>query len=208
MKKSIVLLVSLFFIAALSILILKNLEDTNSYIDEQNSKFNKAQTIVLIKNLQTQISDIFNKNQDKIDSIIETQLYEYFPIQIEKINMFFKILPYERININKLTSEDKKEKEEIKKFFENNDIYNTEVLETLLKNKIINSNKQVDDIINIFIKETYDNKILDVRSEIGFLSDEKLYELFIKIDYIKEFVKAYYILNNKGEVKYFELSFK
>lgn len=208
MKKSIVLLVSLFFIAALSILILKNLEDTNSYIDEQNSKFNKAQTIVLIKNLQTQISDIFNKNQDKIDSIIETQLYEYFPIQIEKINMFFKILPYERININKLTSEDKKEKEEIKKFFENNDIYNTEVLETLLKNKIINSNKQVDDIINIFIRETYDNKILDVRSEIGFLSDEKLYELFIKIDYIKEFVKAYYILNNKGEVKYFELSFK
>lgn len=208
MKKSIVLLVSLFFIAALSILILKNLEDTNSYIDEQNSKFNKAQTIVLIKNLQTQISDIFNKNQDKIDSIIETQLYEYFPIQIEKINMFFKLLPYERININKLISEDKKEKEEIKKFFENNDIYNTEVLETLLKNKIINSNKQVDDIINIFIKETYDNKILDVRSEIGFLSDEKLYELFIKIDYIKEFVKAYYILNNKGEVKYFELSFK
>lgn len=208
MKKSIVLLVSLFFIAALSILILKNLEDTNSYIDEQNSKFNKAQTIVLIKNLQTQISDIFNKNQDKIDSIIETQLYEYFPIQIEKINMFFKLLPYERININKLTSEDKKEKEEIKKFFENNDIYNTEVLETLLKNKIINSNKQVDDIINIFIRETYDNKILDVRSEIGFLSDEKLYELFIKIDYIKEFVKAYYILNNKGEVKYFELSFK
>lgn len=208
MKKSIVLLVSLFFIAALSILILKNLEDTNSYIDEQNSKFNKAQTIVLIKNLQTQVSDIFNKNQDKIDSIIETQLYEYFPIQIEKINMFFKILPYERTNINKLISEDKKEKEEIKKFFENNDIYNTEVLETLLKGKNINSNKQVDDIINIFIKETYDNKILDVRSEIGFLSDEKLYELFIKIDYIKEFVKAYYILNNKGEVKYFELSFK
>ena len=208
MKKSIVLLISLFFISALSVLILKNLEDTNSYINEQNSKFNKAQTLVLIKNLQMQISDIFKNYEDKIDSIIESQLYEYFPLQIDEINMLFKILPYDKVNINNLISKNEVEKKEIKKFFEDNDIYNTEVLGSLIKEKNVNSNKQLDDIIDIFIKETYNNKILEVRNDIGFISDEKLYELFIKIDFIKEFVKAYYILNNKGEVKYFELSFK
>lgn len=211
MKKSIVLLISLFFIAALSILVLKNLDDTNSYLEEQNSRFNKVQTLVLIENLQKQISDIFMNYEDKIESILESQLQEYFPLKIENINMYFKILPYEKIDINKLLSKNETERKEINKFFEDNDVYNTSVIKDLLvlKNveKII-SNKQLDDIIDSFIKETYDDRILDIKDEIGFLSDEKLYELFIKVDFLNEFVKAYYVLNKKGEVRYFELSFK
>ncbi len=48
MKKSIVLLISLFFIAAVSLLIMKNLEDTDLYLSEQNSKFSKTQIMFFL----------------------------------------------------------------------------------------------------------------------------------------------------------------
>ena len=51
----------------------------------------------------------------------------------------------------------------------------------------------------------YDKKGINVKRE----SDEKLfYELFVKVEYLKQFAKAYYILNKNGGVEYFELSFK
>ena len=56
MKKSIVLLISLFFISALSILIIKSLEDTNSFIKEKNHKMNRIQVLTSIKNTQIEIS--------------------------------------------------------------------------------------------------------------------------------------------------------
>jgi hypothetical protein len=209
MKKSIILLISLFFIAAFSALILKNLDDTNSYLDEQNTKFNKVQTLILIKDLQEQISEILKNYGEKVDLMIDSDLVEYFPLKIQNINLFFKILPYEKIDINKLLSKDVNDLKELKLFFEENDIYNIETLQDLIKQKEkIISNKQLDDIIDTFTKETYDKRILDSKDKIGFLSDEKLYELFIKVNFIKEFVKAYYVLNKQGEIKYFELSFK
>jgi hypothetical protein len=209
MKKSIILLISLFFIAAFSALILKNLDDTNSYLDEQNSKFNKVQTLILIKDLQEQISEILKNYGEKVDLMIDSDLVEYFPLKIQNINLFFKILPYEKIDINKLLSKDVNDLKELKLFFEENDIYNIETLQDLIKQKEkIISNKQLDDIIDTFTKETYDKRILNSKDKIGFLSDEKLYELFIKVNFIKEFVKAYYVLNKQGEIKYFELSFK
>jgi hypothetical protein len=209
MKKSIILLISLFFIAAFSALILKNLDDTNSYLDEQNTKFNKVQTLILIKDLQEQISEILKNYGEKVDLMIDSDLVEYFPLKIQNINLFFKILPYEKIDINKLLSKDVNDLKELKLFFEENDIYNIETLQDLIKQKEkIISNKQLDDIIDTFTKETYDKRILNSKDKIGFLSDEKLYELFIKVNFIKEFVKAYYVLNKQGEIKYFELSFK
>ena len=209
MKKSIILLISLFFIAAFSALILKNLDDTNSYLDEQNSRFNKVQTLILIKDLQEQISEILKNYGEKVDLMIDSDLVEYFPLKIQNINLFFKILPYEKIDINKLLSKDVNDLKELKLFFEENDIYNIETLQDLIKQKEkIISNKQLDDIIDTFTKETYDKRILNSKDKIGFLSDEKLYELFIKVNFIKEFVKAYYVLNKQGEIKYFELSFK
>ena len=66
------------------------------------------------------------------------------------------------------------------------------------------------------------NKIDKIKEYIGFQDyikkdinqndkdkEIKLYELFVKVEYLKEFAKAYYILDKeKGEVKYFEYSFK
>ena len=82
----------------------------------------------------------------------------------------------------------------------------------------INSYKQIDDILQDFMKKTYSNNILKIKNSIGFFdfdqdkaeNDEKYdyYELFVKIEFLKEFIKARYILNKSGKVENFELSFK
>lgn len=209
MKKSIVLLISLFFITAITALVIKNLDDTQNYVELQNSKINKVQILSLSKNVQEQVSEIISKNSEHIDEIISSQLVDYFPLKIEDIDLKFKIAVYDKIDINKLSSNDEAQRNEVVTFLNDNNVFNTDNLRYLLKDNKINSNKQLDDIIKTFIKETYDNKILEIRDLIGFKSlDSNLYEIFIKVNYFKDFLDAYYILNKQGGVEYFELSFK
>ena len=118
-----------------------------------------------------------------------------------------------------------KQKDLIELFYDNNvfdyayfsEIYN-EKKEKYFKEDNINSYKQIDDILQEFIKKTYSNNILKIKDRIGFFdfdqdkaeNDEKYdyYELIVKINFLKEFIKARYILNNEGKVENFELSFK
>lgn len=207
MKKSIVLLISLFFISALSILILKNLSDTEQYINEQNHKLIKTQLLALVKNIQLEAK----KNSENLSKVIDKTI----PFEVEKgINIVFTLNNYERTNINVL--------KDMEKLFNENNIsdydsfkyiYNNKKTEYKIDkdNQLVYNSKHVDDIIDTFIKETFNNNILDIKDKIGFFSkedDKQWYELYIKVDYLKSVANAYYILDDKGEEKYFELSFK
>ena len=220
MKKSIVLLVSLFFISALSILILKNLEDTNSYIKEENYKFNKIQMIVLINNLQSEISKIFLENTNSLDEYLSKNTEMTFPLKIKDSDLLFIIKKYEKVDINLLSKKETEDKSIINLFNEYNisgydtleNIYKTEENKYYTENEVlIKNSKQLNDIIDKVIKETYNNEILKIKSDLGFIStesDQSLYEIYIKIKHFDEFSKAYYILDKKGKVIYFESSFK
>ena len=220
MKKSIVLLVSLFFISALSILILKNLEDTNSYIKEENYKFNKIQMIVLINNLQSEISKIFLENTNSLDEYLSKNTEMTFPLKIKDSDLIFIIKQYEKVDINLLSKKETEDKSIINLFNEYNisgydtleNIYKTEENKYYTENEVlIKNSKQLNDIIDKVIKETYNNEILKIKSDLGFIStesDQSLYEIYIKIKHFDEFSKAYYILDKKGKVIYFESSFK
>lgn len=229
MKKSIVLLVSLFFIAAISALIIKNLDDTDSYISEQNSKFSKTQILFLINNIKDEISNVIvlnNTNENTEKDYIKPYYGIAFPLEIKSAKIVFKLVPYTKENINMLKESDiDKQKDLIELFYDNNvfdyayfsEIYN-EKKEKYFKEDNINSYKQIDDILQEFIKKTYSNNILKIKDRIGFFdfdqdkaeNDEKYdyYELIVKINFLKEFIKARYILNNEGKVENFELSFK
>ncbi len=209
MKKSIVLLISLLFITAISALILKNLDDTEIYVNEQNNKINKTQSLALVKNLQTQISSLISKNKEEVQNVVESKFLDYYPLKIDNIDMLFKLEVYDKINLNGLNGE-KKIKEETISRLNDLEIYNIDNLSYLLKGNKINSYKQLDNILNNFSKETYDEKILEVKEDLGFLDTNsgQLYELFIKSKFLKDFINAYYILDKEGKVKYFELSFK
>jgi hypothetical protein len=219
MKKSIVLLISLFFIAAISLLIIQNLKDTDSYINEQNSKFAKTQILFLINNAKDEISNILSQNQgNDISSYLDVD----YPIVVKDAKIVVKLQKYDKYNINLLKSKDKKDYVYLKKFFEDNSVYDTETFIYLMKNKQdIKTYKQLNELLLNVKNESYDKRILDLKDYLGFIkfdkkdtliNDEKkeilFYELFVKVDYLKQFVKAYYILNKNGGVEYFELSFK
>jgi hypothetical protein len=210
MKKSIVLLISLLFITAISALILKNLEDTDIYVQEQNSKINKTQSMMLIKNVQNEISSLLAKNKENVESIIEAQQDSYYPLNIENIEILFRLGVYDKVNLNDLNNSDKGIKQSTIDRLNDLEVFNIDNLAYLLRGNKIESNKQLDNILTSFIKDTYDDKILEVKEFLGFLgtNEGQLYELFIKLDYLKDITNAYYILDKEGQVKYFELSFK
>lgn len=220
MKKSIVLLISLFFIATLSLLILKNLKDTDSYLSEQNAKFTKTQILFYINNTKDEVSKVFSKNLDR------EALKEYvgleFPLFIQDAKITMRLEEYDKYNINLLGEKDEKKYEFFKDFLIRNDIYDIDILrENFLENNKIKNSKQLDFLLEKFQKESYTSDIFKVKDYIGFMNYDKkeisqnekekeilFYELFIKVDYLKQFAKAYYILNKNGGVEYFEYSFK
>jgi len=221
MKKAVVLFISLLFISALSILILKNLDDTNTYVKEQNSSFNKIQMIVLMNNLQTQISKIFQANQEMIDSFLINDEEISFPLQIKDSELLFTVKNYDKVDINLLSKEIQSDSNLVLDLFNEyaisnydgfRSIYLEEEIKYKLKDEIfINNSKQLDYLVNKAIIETYNKDLEKIRNSLGFISvpiDKIMYEVYIKIKHNNEFSKAYYILNTKGEVHYFESSFK
>lgn len=218
MKKSIVLLISLFFIAAVSLLIIQNLKDTDSYLSEQNSKFTKTQIMFLINNTKDEISKTLSQNQgNDISSYLDID----YPIVVKDALITIRVEEYDKYDINLLNKKDEKDYENLKKFLEKNGVYDVENFKYLMQNNgNIKNYKQRDELLNDFAIQVYDKRILDLKDYLGFIKfdkqeDEKkedkeivFFELFVKVDYLKQFAKAYYILNKNGGVEYFELSFK
>lgn len=219
MKKSIVLLISLFFIAAVSLLIIQNLKDTDSYLSEQNSKFTKTQIMFLINNAKDEVSKILSQNQgNDISSYLDVD----YPIVLKEALITITLEEYDKYDINLLNEKDEKDYENLKKFLEKNGVYDVENFKYLMQNNgNIKNYKQRDELLNDFAIQVYDKRILDLKDYLGFIkfdkkdtdtNDEKkeilFFELFVKVDYLKQFAKAYYILNKNGGVEYFELSFK
>ena len=85
MKKSIVLLISLFFIAAVSLLIMKNLEDTDLYLSEQNSKFSKTQIMFLLDNTREQIEGILTSVVKDVDEDKQREVLKDYVKTFSKI---------------------------------------------------------------------------------------------------------------------------
>ena len=232
MKKSIVLLISLFFIAAVSLLIMKNLEDTDLYLSEQNSKFSKTQIMFLLDNTREEIKGILasivkDVDEDKQREVLKDYVGVNFPILMEDARIIMRLEEYDKYNINLLKeSKDKNADEEkykyFKEFLARENIYDFERLQDIYsENNQVKNSKQLDFILEKFEKESYNSDISKVRDYIGFQeydkkeitqSDKekeiKFYELFVEVEYLKQFAKAYYILDKSGGVKYFEYSFK
>lgn len=211
MKKGIVLLITLFFITAISALVLKNLDDTDTFIEKQNLVLNNTQIMISMKNTQEEIQNILIKTQsDEIENILGEEGIS-FPIIIDELRITSKLNIYDRIDINLLKVEDSIV---LKEFLEDNDIFDYDVLLDIYYSKLqrddkridsVETNKQLDDIINDFILKTQNQEIKKIRDELGFISKAK-YELKINLDYLGTSSNAFYLLDEKGEVLYFDIS--
>lgn len=207
MKKSMVLFMTLAFIMAMIALISQNLEDTNAYIIEQNHKLNKAQQIALVENTYSEVKRLlkqYGENfKENLDAIV---------LNVEESKVFFSLKNLsDKYDVNKLRSQNYDDYKSIEELFIDNainDFDNFRYKFVNQKSDIVNSSKQLDKIIKDFMKDTYSNDILKIRNKLTFISGQDYRELKIKIEYLKDVISAYYILDKEGEVKYFELSFK
>ena len=199
-------------------MIIQNLKDTDSYLSEQNSKFAKTQIMFLINNTKDEISKTLSQNQgNDISSYLDVD----YPLVVKDALITIRVEKYDKYDINLLNKKDEKDYENLKKFLEKNGVYDVENFKYLMQNNgNIKNYKQRDELLNDFAIQVYDKRILDLKDYLGFIKfdkkeDEKkedkeivFFELFVKVDYLKQFAKAYYVLNKNGGVEYFELSFK
>ncbi|WP_157352955.1 hypothetical protein [Aliarcobacter butzleri] len=218
-KKGVILLITLFFIISISILILKNLSDTNSYLTEQNSKFAKVQMLYYINNIKNEFLRLLkDTNKEGLVKYFNMN----FPVQMDDIKIKIRLEEYNKYNINLLKAKDKKDYYYFSEFLKSYDIYDIYILQSILSElNTIRTNKQLDEVFKRFDKESYNNNLFKVKNYIGFVEYDKkdfssqasnenlLVELFIEIKYLKYEMKAYYILKKETQgVEYFEYSFK
>lgn len=212
MKKGIVLLITLFFITAISLLVLKNLSDTDEFLENDNLISNNTQVLIGVKNTQKEVSKLLVKYKDDVNEALENELLSStIPISIEELDIKFSIKKSEKIDINKMKKEDSKVVENL---FLENDIFDYTYFKEIYTQKLqeglarVDTSKQVDDIISTFIKETENKKIEDIRDYLGFIDKENLYELNVFVNFLKSSARAYYLLDEEGKVQYFDISFK
>ena len=90
MRKGIVLLITIFFISAISILILQNLKNTEEYLDTISFDTKLSQTQISMDNIQDEIPKFFKKNKDNIDQILENTAI--LPLSFGDINVLLNIV--------------------------------------------------------------------------------------------------------------------
>ncbi len=172
MKKSIVLLITLFFISAISILILQNLKDTDDYLNTLTFDASLSQTQITMDNMMDEIPKYLKANIDNIDIILENS--SAVPLNFENIDIVLNISEYEfaQFNINNLTQEQITSED-----FVNNINYRYDFLEIVKSNKLLLKDKkyisqaQIQQTIREYVEETKDIDILNIKDDFTFLED-------------------------------------
>lgn len=168
-KQGIILLITLFFISAISVLILQNLEDSESFINELSYDSQLAQLKITSNNVQEQIISIVNKNQEYIDDILEQA--PTLPLAYGNINLIISLDYFntdENCNVNAL-----KTQEDIVSLCGEDISYKIEDKYTFvntIKDYNITSEQQLLYVINQYKKEVNDNQIDSIKDQFSYLS--------------------------------------
>ncbi|PRM94424.1 hypothetical protein CJ667_09995, partial [Aliarcobacter cryaerophilus] len=144
MKKGVVLLVTLFFIMAITILILANLSDTKNYLDKKSLKFTKIQMLYYVNNIKNEIlKEIKNISGDNLNRYYNMNFF----YDIENIKINIKLQEYNKYNINLFRSKDEKDYFYLSEFSKSYEIYDIYAFKSILNEfDSIKSNKQLNEV--------------------------------------------------------------
>ncbi len=209
MRKSIVLLITLFFIATISILILQNLKDTDKFLDEISFDSSLSQVQITIDNIQQEVPNFLNKNKENIDVILENT--EAIPLQFGNIDILLNIVDYTLplFNINDINSTSITTITDER--FINNVNYQYDFLELIKTHQPYKNNNQIQQTLKEYVTLTKDTDILKIKDEFTYLKDTnnsryiqcnyllKVDEIDVKVDFIfelnKKSIKEFNIVN-------------
>jgi len=212
MKKGVVLFVTLLFIASVSVLIVANMKDTQSYIGTNNSKFNITQSYHLINDLQKSVSSKLSSIQesDDIDMYISNNFIENLSFELENIKVDLGFSKYEKLNINNYAKGTAEEKIAIENVLISNEIFDFNFFSTQLKDETIDSSNEFLELFRTYENYAGVRNINTLTEDLGFVAnkDKNLYNLDIKLLNVNEKITANYILDDKGELLHYETSIK
>jgi hypothetical protein len=177
--KSIILLITLFFVSSISILILKNLSDSDKFLKVVQTSSSLTQTNLTVINIQNEILKLFKKEQNNLDKLFKF-LPETLPLNFENINIKIdtnQIDPKNYYNLN-----DKLLKTKIDNEFKKNINYMYDFF-SLSKDKNISSFKQIDYIINEYIDITTDKDILNIKDKFIYFDTNDTNNTYVSCNY-------------------------
>ena len=160
-QKAIILLITLFFISAISILILKNLNDSEKFFKVIQTSTALTQTNITINNIKNEILTLFKKEKNNLDKVFEF-LPEILPLEFENIKSIIsinQIYPKDYYNLN-----DKLLNTKIDDEFKQNVNYTYDFFSLIKKRKITNY-RQINYIIDEYITLTKDDKITNIQDK-------------------------------------------
>jgi len=185
-QKGIVLLITLMFIASISLLILKNLDDSEKFFKIVNTDSSLVQTKSLITNTNQQIMKFFKDKSDNLDDILE-QIPSTIPLQLSpNIKVILHISEFydaDYININDINQT--KNDVDFIKYVDFKYVY-FDILNKYLKQyKHISNHRQIEYILNQYINETRDTRILKLQNKlIGYKIQNNQQQRYIQCDYV------------------------
>jgi len=159
-KRGVILLITLFFISAISILILQNLKQNDKFIKIVNSNIALTQTQILIQNINKEIIKYLKPySSDDVLSKLPIEL----PFKLtNNINIMIQIDKFN--DKDYIYLDDLKSKNTTEDFNQNVD-YRYIFFQILSKYKYTTSQAQVDYIINKYIEQTKDTRILNIKDK-------------------------------------------
>ena len=211
MKKSIVLLITMLFISAISLLVMDNLKDSEKFIDNSQNSINFTQTNISILNINEQLI----KQLNEIDKNDLEVAFEYIQLLNVKTigTMNISNLNPSILNIQSYYDITKDYTNTLDTYLIDNIDYRYDLF-ALTKDINITNNRQLQNVISEYIEQTKDDKILNILEDNKFLvkyyqyKDTNNTKTFISCNYdikvnnLKSHVDL--IFEHKKDIKYFD----
>jgi len=221
MKKSIILLITLFFISIISLYILSNLADTGKLIKRSSYVTNITQIQISMENIKEQLINLNKKNPDLLSSLFSSKsngLSFNLAYKNIKATIFLsKITDEDMIysDINKLAEGNAQSLKYYKNLFQENHVYNFgDFLQILKEYKIkylkVTNFKQIYYIIDKFKRITNNNDINKIKNQF-YIFDENsnVLKCQINVKVSDLLAKSTFLLDTKsGEIENYKFLIK
>lgn len=224
-KKGIILLVTLFFIIAITSIYLKNLDDTKKLVDASQNKYNLNYTMKILEDLNSIVENL-NKTyelytDDGFEKFFEKLPSSAIPINFENIliNAEFEKLEF-KCDINDIYDSNESAQITCIDVFNNHSINMVSFIDTtkslyLQEENNITNHKQKDYIIDTFIENSSNDYDDSIKEDITFLKDTNSsnylkcsYEININENTINTINAIYKLDENGTKVEDIEISYK
>ena len=217
-KKGIALLITLFFISAISLIILKNLDDTNKFMEDVELDTQLTQLKITNNNIKDEVIKLIKKNYKDEETLEEILAVTRggIPFNFANIDLFIKLKKYyfPSCGLNGIKTIEKLT-EKCGESLVNKINYPYEFVDIVKKYDIKNQN-QVEWVLDEYQNTTQDEDFTKVRKEFGYLlEDEQKGQYFeCKYSFKQNITKAncsfVFSINKSGIVKteFVRFSFK